>query len=120
MLNSDLCLLYGNTDGLSDPPLNALHDECCAWVHTNLEDRMSVPSGITMQKVLDNNNGMFCGEPQHCAINQPGCNEFNLGSEFGACCDRSRRGDCGSNPSNPRGGLNPEAVFKFAADDTMW
>jgi len=120
MLDSDVCLLYGDKMG---EPLSASSgdekDHCCAWVTSVLAEELD-PNGEKMKKVIANNWDNFCGKPWTHFIGgaeeQGLCCEVHLGGLEHDCGG----GEIGTGAVNPTGGWATTDVLDFAADDTIW
>merc|ERR1719414_271061 len=103
MLDSDMCLFYGDSLGRGidvdnyDPTT-----KCCAYV----------PSSITgMDKIIENNDGSYCGQPVAEWSTISGHQERQT------CC-RSQHTDCGR--SEHRGGWASRDVWDFAQNEERW
>jgi len=123
MLNTDLCLAYGDGKG-GDGVLRSGEDNCCAWVRSNEEK-------FNMTGVIAANENYFCSV--QCGSQVAGtadtfdclqAHSKQSDRETAACCSfETGRQDCGSSglgQTGGKGGPAEEAVRRFAEDETYW
>jgi len=111
MLDSDMCLAYGNSKGGNLKVNGDLEGDsaCCGWLTSSTKS----DSG-NMETVIRNNDDFFCGE------------KFQGGKDTGAenkdCCQSYMpRNDCGKRPfGTNEGGWAFDTVMEFASHEVKW
>jgi len=112
MLDTDMCLAFGDAKGNSLHTYPPESDRCCGYVHSRHQ------RDGNMSEVVRLNRGDYCGQ----AWNGP----LSPRDEHANCCQLTMPNNtwqmrsCGKRSDFPQGGWDTASVIEFSANETVW